>query len=152
MCRNSLNKRLCTNLSCEYMHIKGTKKSESQNTTDAREKLDRMRSLKNSNEKTTRRMEREETSSSFLGKNLNPPSPPILETGIGSGGEMNLKIMELLQQLLMMQRQQILLLQHPQIHQAAPQMNVQTQHHQVAPQMTLQTQLPAANQQRNLLF
>ena len=160
MCKNSLNKRLCTNLSCEYMHIKGTKRSESQSQhlTDAREKLVRMRNQKHSSENSTRWVEREhkQDSGPFLEKSLNPPSPPTLESGSGSGGDLNLKMMELLQQLVLMQRQQLLLLQHPQFHQTAAQMNVQTQHHQQihpgAPQMILQQQLPGINPPRNLLF
>ena len=144
MCSKSLSKRICTNLDCVYMHIKGTKRSQTPPPPppvhDAREKLNRKRSMKDGKEKeSSSSMENDQCTGEtgnvpFLEKNLAPPKPPI---GNGSGGEQNQKLMELLQQLIMIQSQQIQLLQQP-------------QQLQMNPQMLLQTQLPVIQQQRNL--
>ena len=147
MCRNSIRKRLCTNQTCEFMHIRGTKRFESTHVKDARETLDRLRNTSRSKKnqpaerEASSRMEAEKTekqaSHPFLEMGPNQ-KPPTQEAGIGYGGDQTLKLMELLQKLVMMQTQQLQLLQHPQM--------------QVSPQMTLQTQLPVIQQQRNLHF
>jgi hypothetical protein len=144
MCRNSLRKRLCTNQSCEFMHIRGTKRSESINATDARKTLDRLRNTRKSEVRdNSPRMESEkaekQAADTFLEKGPNP-KPQAQEAGNGYGGDQTMKMMmELLQKMVIMQTQQLQLLQHPQMH-------------QVSPQMTLQTQLPVIPQHRNLQF
>ena len=56
MCRATLSKRLCTNLKCEFMHIKGTKRFQQQKVSDARETLNR-KATKTSKEKKTVRFD-----------------------------------------------------------------------------------------------
>ena len=139
-----MRKRLCTNQSCEFMHIRGTKRSESINATDARKTLDRLRNTRKSEVRdNSPRMESEkaekQAADTFLEKGPNP-KPQAQEAGNGYGGDQTMKMMmELLQKMVIMQTQQLQLLQHPQMH-------------QVSPQMTLQTQLPVIPQHRNLQF
>ena len=136
-------------MNCEFMHIKGTKRSGEPNVKDARETLDRIahsKTMKEKSMKTGESSSRVEKSSvkqtgkesSFLEKGRGPHKPPAVETGNGCGGDSNQKLMDLLQQLITMQTQQLQLLQHPQLHQISPQMVCQA------------AQLPAIHQHRNL--
>ena len=140
MCSKSMSKRICTNLECAYMHIKGTKRSQSPPVPDARQTLNKKRSkMDGKRNKSSPRMESSDVAAKpntgdFLEKSLAPQKPPI---GNGSGGESNQKLMELLQQLIIIQNQQLQFLHQP-------------QHLQMSPQMTLQTQLPVIQQQRTL--
>ena len=143
MCIYSLRKRICSNLDCQFMHIKGTKRNQPSPVKDARNILNRKKNSRTTREEimecnnsqtknTSPRMEssisneksQQQTSNDpFLEKSLTNPNPPY---GNGFGGDGHQELMKVLQQMLMMQNQQLQILQH-----------LQMPH-----QMTLQSQMP----------
>ena len=124
MCKFSLQKRLCTNPSCEYMHVKGTKRqnkdehSKYSNVKSAGKSSNTKHNSKNTSNKSipnsTANNERLTVKSSTVPKTGNksrpflglgqssPPQPPPLYqevVGTGSGEEMKI-MMNLMNQIL----------------------------------------------------
>ena len=142
MCRNSLSKRICTNLDCQFMHIKGTKRYQTPPVEDARNILNRNANVRSTNKDTMKnksnphnsspgmdsdKLQEQTKSDPFLVQSQPTPKPPI---GNGCGGDGNQELMNVLQKMILMQSQQLQILQHLQMPQ----------------QLTLQSQLPTLQQ------
>ena len=117
---------------------KGTKRYQDK-PLDARHTLNKISKPKSTGKKnnetekssegnSTKGMEdKAKNSSTFLEKGPAPPRPPVVGNGNGCGEDFNQnqEIMNLLQQLIVLQKQQLQILQLPQLQQMSPTMMIQ---------------------------
>ena len=145
MCHYSLTKKLCLKSNCEFMHTKGTKRSQHENNLPSGRKssirLETQHKTKKSNKEGSKRMDRNSSSenqsksSSFLVQSSQPPKHPVQEAGTGSG-EMKL-LMNLLQQLIQIQASQLTTRNHN-LPQVIPQQNLMHPSSHQAPLLVIQ--------------
>ena len=109
MCKFSLNRRLCTNLKCNFMHVRGTKRASSskkETTVKPAVKSPKQRkesrstysghtfsnvvknNLKDGSKSTT-----EKQNADFLGSGQKSPNPPLLVPALGNGSGEEMKIL-----------------------------------------------------------